>query len=113
MLKRTPGKWSYAIIEKGNNLIEAIVVKNGNDRNGTFEFVNQPLIPTLGDFHLTANAPDMHELIHEVVDEIDAVVDEIDAALPQGGVFTQGLRKIRRKASALLEEINVERTIQG
>lgn len=106
MLKRTPGKWSYGIIEKGNNLIEAIVVKNGNDRNGTFEFVNQPLIPTLGDFHLTANAPDMHELIHEVV-------DEIDAALPQGGVFTQGLRKIRRKASALLEEINVERTIQG
>lgn len=28
----------------------------------------------------------------------------------QGGVLPQGLHKIRRKASALLEEINVERT---
>ena len=45
----------------------------------------------------------MHELIHEFV-------DEIDEAISQGGVFTEGLHKMRQKASALLQEINVERT---
>ena len=78
--------------------------KEQQRNNAEFRFAAEPLTPTVGDLQLATNAPEMHELIHEFV-------DEIDEAISQGGVFTEGLHKMRRKASALLQEINVDRTI--
>lgn len=102
MFKRTPGKWGWTIASKGSDLKIIIIVKDENEDNGTFDFAGEPLKPTVGDFQLTTNSPEMHELIHEVIDELDEAFSQ--------GVLTEGLYKIRRKASALLEEINVERT---
>lgn len=103
MLKRTPGKWGWTIVNgKGNTLKMVIVVKEETDDNLTFEFAGEPLTPTVGDLQLVTNAPEMHEFIHEVVDEIDEALSQ--------GVITEGIHKLRRKASALLAEINVERT---
>ena len=79
-----------------------VIVVNEESEDGLFNF-DTPLNPTVGDLQLATNAPEMHELIHEFV-------DEIDYAISQGGIFTEGLHKMRRKASALLAEINVERT---
>ncbi len=104
MLKRTPGKWDWTIVDGRNGELKmVIVVKEEESDNLTFDFAGEPLKPTVGDLQLATNAPEMHELIHEFV-------DEIDDAISQGGVFTEGLHKMRRKASALLQEINVERT---
>ncbi len=104
MLKRTPGKWGWTIVNgKGNTLKMVIVVKEETDDNLTFEFAGEPLIPTVGDLQLATNSPEMHEFIHEVI-------DEIDEALSQGFTLPNGIHEIRRKASALLAEINVERT---
>ena len=104
MLKRTPGIWDWIITSgKDNRLKMVIVVKEEESDNLTFDFDGEPLNPTVGDLQLVTNAPEMHELIHEFI-------DEIDYAISQGAVFTEGLHKMRRKASALLQEINVERT---
>lgn len=102
MLKRTPGKWNWTIVSGKDNTLKMAIVVNEESEDGLFNF-DAPLNPTVGDLQLVTNAPEMHELIHEFV-------DEIDDAISQGGVFTEGLHKMRRKASALLAEINVERT---
>lgn len=103
MLKRTPGKWGWTIVDGGDGTLKTvIVVKDENDDNMTFDFAGEPLKPTVGDLQLATNAPEMHELIFEFI-------DEVDEAISQGGIFTEGFYKMRRKASALLAEINVER----
>ncbi len=103
MLKRTPGKWDWTYLDgKGGTLKMVIVVKEETDDNLTFEFAGEPLTSTVGDLQLVTNAPEMHEFIHEVVDEIDGALSQ--------GVITEGIHKLRRKASALLAERNVERT---
>ena len=48
-----------------------IVVRDENDDNLTFDFAGEPLTPTVGDLQLATNAPEMHELLHEVLDEFD------------------------------------------
>ena len=103
MLKRTPGKWDWTNVAGKDGLLRTIIVVRSENDGGLFDCIEEPLRPTTGDFQLVTNAPEMHELIHEFV-------DEIDEAISQGGVFTEGLHKMRRKASALLQEINVERT---
>jgi len=102
MFKRTPGKWGWTFASKGPDMKIIIIVKNENESNGTFDFAGEPLKPTVGDFQLVTNAPEMLDLLYETVDEIDEALSQ--------GVITEGIHKIRRKASALLEEINVERT---
>lgn len=102
MLKRTPGKWGWTIVNEGNVLKTVIIVKDEDEANGTFEFAGDPLKPTVGDLQLTTNAPEMHTLLHEIADEVDEALHQ--------GVITEGIYKIRRKISALLAEINVERT---
>ena len=81
-----------------------VVVKEEKDDNMTFDFAGEPLTPTVGDFQLVTNAPEMHELLHEVSDEIEEALHQ--------GVITAGIYKIQRKIIALLKEINVERTPQ-
>ena len=102
MLKRTPGKWSWIAIPEGGSMKMVTVVREENDDNLTFDFAGEPLTPTVGDLQLVTNAPEMHELLHEVL-------DELDEALTQE-VITAGIYKVARKIVALLQEINVERT---
>ena len=104
MLKRTPGKWDWTIVDgKDGTLKTVIVVREENDENMTFDFAAaEPLKPTTGDLQLVAHAPEMHELLHETL-------DELDGALVQG-VITAGIYKVARKIVALLQEINVERS---
>lgn len=52
---------------------------------------------------LATNALEMHELLHEIL-------DEFDEAVSQGAVLTDGLHRVHRKIPTLLKEINVERT---
>ena len=78
------------------------VVRDENDDNMKFDFAGEPLTPTVGDLQLITNAPEMHELLHEVL-------DVLEEALTQG-VITKGIYMIARKIAALLLEINVERT---
>lgn len=99
MFKRTLGKWDWIVVSEGEKLKATIIVRNEND-NGILD--GEPLEPTIGDYKLVTNAPEMHDLLYEVV-------DVIDEALAQG-VITSDIHKICRKASALLAEINVERT---
>ena len=61
MLKRTPGKWCWTIIDGRNGELKmAIVVKEENDDNMTFDFAREPLKPTVGDLQLVTRAPKMH-----------------------------------------------------
>ena len=101
MLKRTPGKWGWTITHGKDNVLKMVIVVKQENDGGLFDS-EEPLKPTVGDLQLATNAPEMHSLIWEFV-------DEIDEAISQGGIFTEGLHKMRRKASALLEDINVER----
>lgn len=101
MLKRTPGKWSWITVPEGGIMKMVIVVKDEDDDNMTFDFDGEPLSPTAGDLQLVTNAPEMHKLLHEVL-------DELDEALTQE-VITAGIYKAVRKIVALLQDINVER----
>ena len=101
MLKRTPGKWSWITIPEGDTMKMVIVVRDENDDNMTFDFAAEPLTPTVGDLQLVTYAPEMHKLLHEVL-------DELDEALTQE-VITAGIYKVARKIVALLQDINVER----
>lgn len=103
MLKRTPGIWEWVITRgKDNTLKMVIIVKEEEDDNLKLDFAGEPLKPTVGDLQLVTNAPEMHELLYEVNDEIEEALHQ--------GVLTEGIYKIRRKITALLAEINVERT---
>ncbi len=102
MLKRTPGIWDWTITSgKDNELKMVIVVKEEKDDSLKFDFAEEPLKPTVGDLQLVTRAPKMHELLYEANDEIEEALHQ--------GVLTEGIYRIRRKISALLAEINVER----
>lgn len=97
MLKRTPGKWKWTLIPKDGTLRMVIVVEDDNHDEGDLE----PLMPTVGDFQLVTNAPEMYELLWQVSEEIDEALHQ--------GVITEGIYRASRKILALLSEVNVER----
>ncbi|MBQ7594673.1 MAG: hypothetical protein IJU48_10015 [Synergistaceae bacterium] len=92
MLKRTPGKWTWNFSFTPENYGKPGIFVEGEGK---------PLTPMIGALQLMAYAPEMHEMLCEVI-------DELDEALTQG-VITAGIHKIARKIVTLLEEIKVER----
>ena len=86
MLKRTPGKWRWALSPDPDKFGMAGIFVEGTD--------GPPLTPKVGDLQLMAHAPEMHELLYEVADEIGKAI---------------GLEAVSQKIFALLEDINVER----
>ena len=89
MFKRTPGKWEWTVIREGDSCKTAIVVRGMPD--------GEPLKPTIGDYQLVVNAPEMYELLWEIHDRLKATLPD----------------EMRDRISGLLKEINVERHIQG
>ena len=102
MLKRTPGKWKWIVVPEGEGIKAVIVVEDENDDNtpGMEEGLKR-ITPTVGDYQLATNAPEMHELLWQVSEEIDEALHQ--------GVITEGIYRVSRKITALLAEINVER----
>ena len=93
MFKRTHGKWSWDFSDDPETL----------GKPGIFVDGDKPLQRVqIGDLQLMANAPEMYELLWKVADELDNVLIF--------GTVTKGLPALADKISALLKEINVERT---
>ena len=93
MFKRTKGKWSWDFSHDPETRGKPVIVVEDDE----------PLLQVqVGDLQLMANAPEMYELLWEVADELDNVLIF--------GTVTKGLPALADKITALLKEINVERT---
>ena len=93
MFKRTKGKWSWDFSHDPETF----------DKPGIFIDGDKPLLRVeVGDLQLMANAPEMYELLWKISDELDNVLIF--------GTVTKGLPALAEKITALLREINVERT---
>ena len=93
MFKRTKGNWCWDFSREPETL----------GKPGIFVDGDKPLLQVqVGDLQLMANAPQMYELLWQVSDELDNVFIF--------GAVTKGLPALADKISALLKEINVERT---
>lgn len=93
MLKRTPGKWVWALSPEPEKFGRAGIFVEGED--------GPPLTPKVGDMQLMSYAPEMHEMLCQISDELDEALSQ--------GVITEGIREIVGKLADLLKEINVER----
>ena len=60
MLKRTLGKWQIGVVDASGPCKFGIFVDDGSDSK-------EPLEPTLGDYTLVANAPEMYDLLWEIL----------------------------------------------
>lgn len=85
MFKRTPCKWDWTVIQARDSFKTTIIVRGMPD--------DPPLKPTIGDYQLVVNAPEMYELLWEIHDRLKDILPD----------------EMRDRISGLLKEINVER----
>lgn len=93
MFKRTQGKWYWDFSDNPATLGKPGIFVEGE---GELQRVE------VGDLQLMANAPEMYNLLWEILDEID------NALILKN--ITKNLPVLAQKILILLKEINVERT---
>lgn len=93
MLKRTPGKWIWAFSKDPDTRGKPAIFVEGAD--------GEPLTPTIGDLELMAHAPEMHEMLYKVEEELARAIAYRN--------LTQGIYDVSEQVSRLLGDINVKR----